>query len=94
MIYLFESELPENKSVFLSLVHIYGFGKCKSLFICRRLGFSKNFKVKDLSKEHISKLTKIIEELNLKLGTDLKKSKILATKKLIFIRSYKGIRRF
>jgi small subunit ribosomal protein S13 len=93
MIYLFESELPENKSVFLSLVHIYGLGKFKSLFICKQLGFSKNFKIKNLSKEHINRLIKIIEHLNLKLSSDLKKSKIISIKKLISIKSYKGLRK-
>lgn len=93
MVYLFESELPENKSVFLSLVHIYGFGKIKSLFVCKRLGFSRNFKARNLSKEHISKLTQTIEQLNLKLASDLKKSKLLSTKKLIAIKSYKGLRK-
>lgn len=93
MIYLFESELPENKSVFLSLVHIYGFGKFKSLLVCKRLGFSQNFKAKNLSKEHLSKLIKTIEHLNLKLASDLKKLKLLSTKKLIAIKSYKGSRK-
>jgi small subunit ribosomal protein S13 len=93
MIYLFESELPKNKSVFLSLVHIYGLGKCKSFFICKRLGFSRNFKVENLSKEHSSRLIKTIEHLNLKLASDLKKSKLLATKKLIAMKSYKGSRK-
>lgn len=93
MIYLFESELPENKSVFLSLANIYGFGKFKSLVICKRLGFSKNFKAKNLSKEHINKLIKIMESLNMELASDLKKSKMLSIKKLISIKSYKGLRK-
>jgi ribosomal protein S13 len=45
MIYLFESELPENKSVYFALTHIYGIGKANS-FNCRKLGFSANLKVK------------------------------------------------
>lgn len=93
MVYLFESELPENKSVFLSLVRIHGFGKYNSLFVCKRLGFSRNFKARDLSKEHLSKLIKTIAHLNLKLANDLKKFKLLSTKKLIAIKSYKGSRK-
>ena len=57
------------------------------------MGFSRNFKVKNLSKEQINKLIKTIEHLNLKLASDLKKSKILNTKKLISIQSYKGLRK-
>jgi small subunit ribosomal protein S13 len=93
MVYLFESELPENKSVFFSLMHIYGLGKFNSLLICKRLGFSKNLEVKNLSKELLNKLIKTIEHLNLELAGDLKKSKILSTKKLISIKSYKGLRK-
>lgn len=93
MIYLFESDLPENKSVFLSLVHIHGFGQFKSLFICKRLGFSINFKIKSLSREQINKLIKTIEHLNLKLASDLKKSKLLSLKKLVVMKSYKGSRK-
>lgn len=93
MIYLLESELPENKSVFLSLANIYGLSKFKSSAICKRLGFSKNFKAKNLSKEHINKFIKIIERLKIKLASDLRKSKILYLKKLISIKSYKGLRK-
>jgi small subunit ribosomal protein S13 len=93
MIYIFESDLPENKSVFLSLVHIHGLGQFKSLFICKRLGFSTNFKTKSLSKEQSNKLIKTIEYLNLKLASGLKKSKLLSLKKLIAIKSYKGSRK-
>lgn len=93
MIYLFESDLPENKSVFSSLVHIHGFGPFKSLSICKRLGFSINFKTKNLSKEQINKLIKTIEYLNFKLASDLKKSKLLSLKKLIAMKSYKGSRK-
>lgn len=93
MIYLFESELPENKSVLLSLIHIYGLGKFYSLSICKRLGFSTNLKIKNLSKEQLNKLTRAIEYLNIELASDLKKSRILLTKKSIFIKSYKGLRK-
>lgn len=93
MIYLFESNLFEYKSIFLSLVNIYGFGKANSTFVCRKLGFSKNLKLKGLSKEQISKLIKTIESLNKELASDLKKSKKLGLKKLILIKSYKGLRK-
>lgn len=93
MVYLFESELPENKPIFLSLTHIYGFGKLSSEFVCKKLGFSKNLKLKNLSKEQISKLVKTIESLNKELASDLKKSKKFSLKKLIAIKSYKGLRK-
>jgi ribosomal protein S13 len=45
MIYLFESELPENKSVYFALTHIYGIGKAIH-FNLQKVRFSANLKVK------------------------------------------------
>ena len=93
MVYLFESELSGEKSVFLALIHIYGFGKWSSWFVCRKLGFSRNLKLKSLSKKQINKLIKVIENLNKELVSDLKKSKKLALQKLVSIKSYRGLRK-
>jgi small subunit ribosomal protein S13 len=93
MIYLFESELPENKSVHLALTHIYGIGKVNSSLICRKLGFSVNLKLKNLSKDQTTRLIKTIETLNIELASDLKKLQLLVLKKLVSIKSYKGLRR-
>lgn len=93
MIYLFDSELPENKSVLFSLQHIYGLGFFYSILICRQLGFSKNIKIQDLSKTQINELIKCINFLKIKLTGDLKKLRILGFENLIAIRSYKGLRK-
>jgi small subunit ribosomal protein S13 len=93
MIYLFESELPENKAICFTLIHIYGIGKVNSALICKKLGFSANLKIKNLSKEQIYKLIKIIESSNIKLPSDLKKFKLFVTKKLISIKSFRGLRK-
>lgn len=93
MIYLFESKIPENKSVVIALTSVYGIGKSNSILICKKLGFSKNLKIKDLSKDQINQLLKVIESLNLELASDLKKIKLLQLKKLISIKSYRGLRR-
>lgn len=93
MVYLFESELPENKSILFGLKYVYGIGETTSLLVCKKLGFSINLKVKDLSKEQVLKLTKVVDSLNLILSSDLKKYKSLRLKKLVSIKSYKGLRR-
>lgn len=93
MSYLFETELLKDKPIFLSLTKIYGLKYYISFKICKRLGFSKNSKIKNLSKEQINKINKVIESLNLKLASDLKKLNVLSIKKLIFIKSYKGLRK-
>lgn len=92
MIYIFESKLSENKSVFLTLKYIYGINKTNSFLICKKLGFSKNLKIKNLTKEQLNYLIKVLENLEIKIGSDLKKLKILKTKTLISIKSYRGLR--
>jgi small subunit ribosomal protein S13 len=93
MIYLFESKLPDNTSVFFALKHIYGIGSSTAYDICKKLGFSENLKIKNLSKEQISQLLNLIESLNIELASDLKKLQLLSRKKLINIKSYRGLRR-
>lgn len=95
MIYfiIFETELCLKKSIFFSLVSIFGIGKFNSFLICKQLGFSKNLKTRNLTKEQINKIIQIIEFLNFKIGSNLKKSKILNAKKLILIKCYKGLRK-
>ena len=94
MIYLFDSELPENKSLPFALCNIYGLGKAHAFFICKKLGFSKNLKVEALSKEQVSRLLKHIESLNILIAGDLFKARLLIAKQLVFIKSYRGLRRF
>ena len=93
MVYLLETELPENKSVFLALRNIYGIGKSKSVFICKQLGFCFGLKVKELSGDQIIKLLKLIESSDLIITSDLKKLKQLVTKNLIAVKSFRGLRK-
>jgi small subunit ribosomal protein S13 len=93
MIYLLETKLVENKSIFFALQNIYGIGKFKSSLLCKQLGFSTNLKVKNLSEDQILKLLKLIENSNLFITSDLKKFKLLIIKNLVLIKSYKGLRR-
>ena len=93
MIYLFESELSETKPIVYALSYIFGIGQKHSSFICKKLGFSKNLTIKNLSKEQLNKLILTVEALDLKLGSDLKKLKLLTFKKLTTIKSYRGLRK-
>lgn len=93
MIYLFESELPKNKTLVYALTYIYGINKAEAVSICKKLGFSKNLIIKDLSKEQISKLIKSIESSDITISGELLKSKLLSVKKLVFIKCYRGLRR-
>ena len=93
MIYIFETKLLETKSLFYVLNSIYGIGKKQSFKFCKQLGFSKNLKVQQLSKEQIKQLIKIIDSSNLIINNDLKKLNSLVTKKLVNLKSYRGLRK-
>ena len=93
MIYIFESHLSEKKLICFALRSIYGLGKTKTFFLLKMLGFLNNLKISDLTKEQIKKLMKLIESLEFQLASDLKKIKLLKNKKLIDIKSYRGIRK-
>ena len=94
MIYLFDSELPKNKSLLFALCTIYGLGEVHAFSICKKLGFSKNLTVQTLSKEQISKLVKYMESLDALLAGDLLKVRLLIAKQLVSIKSYRGLRRY
>lgn len=93
MIYLFESKIPENKSIYFALQYVYGIGKSRAFLICKKLGFSLNLKVKVLSDEQVNQVLKLVETLNMSLANDLKRLKLLDKQKLVSIKSYRGLRR-
>ena len=93
MLYLLETKLPENKSIFFALTYIYGIGEKTSILICKKLGFSINLKVKDITQDQLIDILKVIDSSQLLLSNELKKLKILTLKKLVSIKSYRGLRR-
>ena len=93
MLYLLETNLPDQKSVFFALTRVHGIGRNTAFSICKKLGFSINFKIKNLNQEQIAELLRLIDSLNLSLNNDLKKLKSLTLKSLISIKSYRGLRR-
>lgn len=93
MIYILETEVVENKSIYFSLTKVFGVGRFQAFLICKKLGLASNCKLSDLVPDQIVKLIKFIENFNLLINSNLKKSKIRITKKLIQIKAYKGIRK-
>lgn len=93
MIYILKTNLPENKSIIFSLTYVYGIGVSTSTLICKKLGLSSNLKTKDLTREQIVDLLKLVDSLKIPLNNELKKIKTLSLKKLINIKSYRGLRR-
>jgi small subunit ribosomal protein S13 len=93
MIYLFEARLPENKSVYFGLNYIYGVGRSRSFLMCKKLGFSLNLKIKNLSSSQIHQISKLVESASFIVANDLKRLNLLGKQRLIAIKSYRGLRR-
>lgn len=93
MVYLYESQLSSIKLLPFALSTIYGINKATGVFICKKLGFSRHLKINDLSKEHLNNIVKSIESLHKTVGGDLLKTRLLLAKKLVNIKSYRGLRR-
>lgn len=93
MLYFLETKLPDQKSVCFALINIYGIGKNTAFMICKKLGFSINLKIKDLTSEQIVDMLQLIESLNLNLNNELKKLQSQTLKTLVSIKSYRGLRR-
>lgn len=93
MVYILETEVLENKSIYFSLTKVFGIGQFQSFLMCKKLGLAYNCKLSNLVSDQVVKLIKFIENSNLLINSNLKKSKIIITKKLVHIRAYKGIRK-
>jgi small subunit ribosomal protein S13 len=93
MLYLLETKLLEKKSIFIELTKIYGINKTNAYIICKKLGFSFNLKVNDLTLEQTQEIFTVIESLNLTLNNDLKTLKAQNLETLISIKTYRGLRR-
>lgn len=93
MLYLLETNLPDQNPVFFALTKVHGIGRSTAFFICKKLGFSINLKIKNLNQEQIAELLQLIDSSELLLNNELKKLKSITLKKLISIKSYRGLRR-
>jgi len=93
MIYILETKLSETDSVNVALNKILGLGKYQSLLFCKKLGYSLNFKVKELSKDQLLKLLKLIELSKIKTGSELIKARTFVTNRLVAIKCYRGLRK-
>ena len=83
-------DIPRNKRVEVSLTYIFGIGRSTSNKILEKAGVDKNIRVKDLTEEQVAKLRAAVEEY--KIEGELRKEIRLNIKRLLDIKSYRGLR--
>lgn len=91
MVYILNTNLKNNKRVFVALCEIYGIGKILSIKICDFLGFSEKYKVSHLTNFQIQQLSQIITQ-NFLIGGDKKRDLRNNKNRLKFIGCYRGFR--
>lgn len=82
--------IPNNKNVLIALTLIYGIGKSKSLYICKKNNISENTKMHELSEEQIEIIRNDISKNTIE--GDLRREKMLNIKRLTDIGCYRGLR--
>ena len=83
-------DIPRNKRVEISLTYIFGIGRSTAHKILEKANVDKNVKVKDLSEEQVGQIRTIVDEF--KIEGELRKEIRLNIKRLMDIKSYRGLR--
>ena len=83
-------DIPRNKRVEISLTYIFGIVRSTANKILEKANVDKNIKVKDLSEEQVGQIRTIVDEF--KIEGELRKEIRLNIKRLMDIKSYRGLR--
>ncbi len=84
-------DLPRDKRVEIGLTYIYGIGRVRSKRILDEAGIGAEIRVKDLSEEEVSRISKVIDAVGGVEG-DLRQEISMNIKRLMDIGSYRGFR--
>lgn len=84
-------DLPDNKRAEIALTYIFGIGRTFSSKILDEAGVDKSRRMKDLTMDEVSAITKIIQDDYVVEG-DLRKQVQMDVKRLMEINCYRGIR--
>jgi small subunit ribosomal protein S13 len=84
-------DLPREKRVEIGLTYIYGIGRRRSASILGKAGVGADTRVKDLTEEQVSQISKVIDAEGGVEG-DLRKEISMNIKRLMDIGCYRGLR--
>jgi small subunit ribosomal protein S13 len=83
--------IPTNKRVIIALTYIHGIGRTKAVEIADKLGIDHARRVQDLSDEEVLRVRETIDEEHMVEG-DLRRDTAMNIKRLMDLRSYRGLR--
>jgi len=93
LIYILDTDLPENTTVVIALKRISGIGQFRAEVITHRLGFCRNLKIKDLTHQQSRKLTHLVRNSDMTINTELTRILRATQTRLVRIKSYRGLRK-
>ncbi|MFA4990521.1 MAG: 30S ribosomal protein S13 [Candidatus Paceibacterota bacterium] len=91
MVRICNVNIPDNKSIYISLSYIYGIGQSLAKKILKTANIDIQKKTKDLTAIEISRLQEIIDN-NYKIEGDLRREIQSNVRRLKDINAYRGIR--
>jgi small subunit ribosomal protein S13 len=84
-------DIPNDKSIWISLTYIHGIGRYTSVMILKEAKIEKNAKAGKLSEDELSRITQIIDH-NYTVGGQLRRQVSQNIARLRDIGCYRGIR--
>lgn len=84
-------DIPREKRTEIALMYIYGVGRSLSNKILRETNVNPDKRAKDLTDQEIAAITNLIQK-NYKVEGDLRRAHQQDIKRLMDIRSYRGLR--
>lgn len=93
MAHLLGVYIPNNQKILIGFTRIYGIGKASAIEICSLLGINPNGRIKDLSDHELNQVSKHVES-NFLIQSDLIKKRNFFLKRLLSIKSHRGLRHF
>ena len=84
-------DIPKDKQAWIALTYIYGVGRTTSSEILQKDQVGEAIRMKDLTEEEVTRIRNVIDK-EYEVEGDLRRSVTLNIKRLIDIRSYRGLR--
>ena len=85
-------DIPANKKLEYSLRYIYGIGPSRAKILVHESGFEESRRAGDLSEQELNQIATLIGEKQYVVEGDLRRERTANLKRLIAIRSLRGIR--
>ncbi len=84
-------DIPKDKKTFISLTYLFGVGRTLSLQILEKAKVDPHKRAKDLTENELSAITTILQR-EVKMEGDLRRDIHQNIKRLMDIRTYRGLR--